>query len=161
MELIVINQRHLKIMLTEEDMIFYGIENEEKTEGALLRILEEAKIKTGFDTKGKRLTVESYPCKKGGCEMFVFAEGEEKETESLRPLYFSFGSPKALAFAMYALSPKEKPKIYTYNEKGCFFAEFNAEKEEKLRISSVLSEFGEEISPDTALPLICERCEEL
>lgn len=80
MELILISDSKLKVMLTEDDMkqyeincdmIDFGSGTPVETRRAFWKILDEAKMKTGFDASGDRVFVQVYPSKSGGCEMFV------------------------------------------------------------------------------------------
>lgn len=80
MELILISDSKLKVMLTADDMKQYEISCDmidydngtpAETRRAFWRILDEAKMKTGFDAAGDRVFVQVYPSKSGGCEMFV------------------------------------------------------------------------------------------
>ena len=77
MELILINEKKLKIMLTPEDMREYEIDCESvdyaraETRRAFWSILDEAKHRTGFDAASERVYIQLYPSREGGCEMFV------------------------------------------------------------------------------------------
>ncbi len=77
MELILISESKLKIMLTADDMEDYSISCEcmsygsKDTRKIFGKILEEAKEKTGFDSNTGQLYIEVYPCRNGGCEVYV------------------------------------------------------------------------------------------
>ena len=77
MELILINEKKLKIMLSPDDMKEYEIDCEsvdyDKTETrrAFWSILDAAKQKTGFDAASERVYIQLYPSREGGCEMYV------------------------------------------------------------------------------------------
>lgn len=77
MELIVISRSKLKIMLTEPDMQHYHLEathmncTDAHTREAFRHIFDDARDEIGFDTEGKRLFVQLYTSKGGGCEIFV------------------------------------------------------------------------------------------
>lgn len=77
MELIVINSRKLKIMMTSEDMAEYELKCENidydnaKTRRAFRCIFERVKQKTGFDASSERVFVQLFPSKGGGCEMYI------------------------------------------------------------------------------------------
>ncbi|MBR5322126.1 MAG: adaptor protein MecA [Clostridia bacterium] len=76
MELILISESKLKIMLTADDMESNGISEELLTYGEkdvrrlFEGILEQAKIKTGFDSSTGRLIIQVYPSRDGGCEVY-------------------------------------------------------------------------------------------
>lgn len=77
MELLLISDSKLKIMLSEEDMKKYDLGSEDidynntHTRRALWQILDEAKVRTGFDAASDKILVQLYPSKDGGCELFV------------------------------------------------------------------------------------------
>lgn len=77
MELILISDSKLKIMLSKNDMTKYALRIEDidydntETQRAFRSILDEAKHKTGFDAARKRIFVQVFPSRCGGCEIFV------------------------------------------------------------------------------------------
>lgn len=76
MELIRISQHKLKIMLTESDMQIYEIPewyNDEEVDlrEALRAVLKEAGRQTGLDFSGGKYSVQFFPSRSGGGEMFV------------------------------------------------------------------------------------------
>ncbi len=81
MELILINDKKLKIMLTPEDMKEYELDCETvdytqtETRRAFWNILDEAKHQTGFDAASERVYIQLYPSRTGGCEMYVTKVG--------------------------------------------------------------------------------------
>ncbi len=77
MELLVISESKLKVMLDKEDMEKYGLLGSEldyddpPTRKKLLRVLDDVKEQSGFDTAADKLLIQLYPSKDGGSEMFV------------------------------------------------------------------------------------------
>lgn len=77
MELILINDKKLKIMLSEADMEKYHITGDEmdysklRTRTVLKSILSDAKDATGFCTDGESFFVQLFTSAHGGCEMFI------------------------------------------------------------------------------------------
>ncbi len=77
MELIRINDQKLKIMLTPSDMTQYELnaehfgENSEEMHRAFRNLMEEVRRRTDFEFDERRLSVQYFPSKEGGCEMFV------------------------------------------------------------------------------------------
>lgn len=77
MELIRISESKLKVMLTSEDMRQYELNaadldcEDSETRQAFRCILEKAKNQTGFDTHNYRIFIQAYPCRGGGCELYV------------------------------------------------------------------------------------------
>ncbi len=87
MELIIIDERKLKIMLTPPDMRYYDLCAERMTAAnaatrrAFRHIFDDARDRIGFDTTGERLLVQLYTSRGGGCEIFVTKLGAEDEFE--------------------------------------------------------------------------------
>lgn len=77
MELIRINDKKLKIMLTSLDMKNYALDSDkmscetEETRRAFRNILHDAGVRGGFDTSSEKIFIQLYPSRAGGCEMFV------------------------------------------------------------------------------------------
>ncbi len=87
MELIVIDERRIKLMLTAEDMKAYRSAAEESGTGEALRgILRDAGEKCGYRGDGMRgrIYVEMYPSKTGGCEVFVTKLAERENRTSMK-----------------------------------------------------------------------------
>ncbi|HBF15871.1 MAG TPA: hypothetical protein DDW30_09400 [Clostridiales bacterium] len=89
MELIRISDRKLKIMLTAADMTAYDFDpdtisnNTAQTGHAFRMLLADIRRQIAFDTEDRHLTVQYFPSRGGGCEMFVSsiptcAEGRKK-----------------------------------------------------------------------------------
>ncbi len=85
MEIIKINCEKVKISLSQADMenlqincdMLDGIDIKGKQ--AFNKILDEAKEICGFSTYGKRIFVQLFPSKDGGCEMFVTRLSDNQE----------------------------------------------------------------------------------
>lgn len=77
MELIRISDRKLKIMLTPKDMRHFELnadtlgEDSAETHRAFRLLLEEIKQQTGFEADDNHLTIQYFPSREGGCEMFI------------------------------------------------------------------------------------------
>lgn len=79
MELIIINEYKIKIVMTEQDMLDYGLDENEfycsvtNTRDILEKIIHKSGIRTGFENinKSERLLLQLYPEKSGGCELYV------------------------------------------------------------------------------------------
>lgn len=89
MELIRISDRKLKIMLTAADMTAYAFDPDTlgdstpQTGHAFRLLLADVRKQIAFDTDNRHLTVQYFPSRGGGCEMFVSsipecAEGRKK-----------------------------------------------------------------------------------
>lgn len=110
MEVILISDSAVKVMLSPQDLSAYAVTWEDLDEDnaacrrAFRKILSETKHKTGFDPFSGTLSVQVYPCRSGGCELYMTvlpmektlsepeAKGEETEmchvfvTEDLKTL---------------------------------------------------------------------------
>ena len=77
MELIRISDRKLKIMLTPTDMCHFELdadsfdENSERMHRSFRRLLEEVKDRIGFVADDHHISVQYFPSREGGCEMFI------------------------------------------------------------------------------------------
>lgn len=77
MELIRISDRKLKIMLTPTDMHHFELnpdtflEDGANMHRSFKNLLAEIKRQTDFDTDDQRVTVQYFPSREGGCEMFI------------------------------------------------------------------------------------------
>ena len=77
MDLIRIDDNKMKIMLTPVDMQCYELDadamdaDNRETRRAFRHILDDVRIRTGFDALSDKLYVQLYPSRGGGCEMFV------------------------------------------------------------------------------------------
>ena len=77
MELIRISDRKLKIMLTPTDMRQFELnadtfgEDSVQMHRSFKLLLEEVKKQTGFEADDRQLSVQYFPSREGGCEMFI------------------------------------------------------------------------------------------
>ena len=87
MELIRINDRKLKIMLTPSDMSHFEMnaerlgEDTEQMRRSFRMLMKEVRRKIAFDLDDRRISVQFFPSREGGCEMFVSSlpSGAEKK----------------------------------------------------------------------------------
>ena len=77
MELIRISDRKLKIMLTPTDMRHFEFnidtfgEDSAQMHRAFRLLLDEIKQQIGFEADDNRISVQYFPSREGGCEMFI------------------------------------------------------------------------------------------
>lgn len=77
MDYLRIDENQLKITLTEEELLFYGMDlatvsySNTETRRAFWAILDDAKRATGFDAAKTRVSVQIFASRSGGCEMFI------------------------------------------------------------------------------------------
>ena len=80
MEYLRISDNKLKITMTEEELLFYGMDlsslsySSTETRRAFWAILDDAKHATGFDAAASKVSVQIYACRSGGCEMYIIGE---------------------------------------------------------------------------------------
>lgn len=86
MDYLRIGDNKLKITLTEEELLFYGMDlsalsySSTETRRAFWAILDDAKHATGFDAAASKVSVQVYASRTGGCEMYII--GAESEQSS-------------------------------------------------------------------------------
>ncbi|MBE6590256.1 MAG: adaptor protein MecA [Ruminococcaceae bacterium] len=95
MELIRISDRKLKIMLTPSDMQQFELnadtfgEDSAEMHRTFRLLLEEIKKRTDFDADDQRFSVQYFPSREGGCEMFIsHLSSPMGDTESEAPSAF-------------------------------------------------------------------------
>ena len=87
MELIRISDRKLKIMLTATDMSHFEMdaerlgEDSEQMRRSFRLLMREVRRKISFDLDDRRISVQYFPSREGGCEMFVSSlpQSEDKK----------------------------------------------------------------------------------
>ena len=124
MELIRIGEGKLKVMLTEEDMALYALDDTAsdcsgtETRRAVFAILDAAKAQIGFDAARDRVCIQMFRGRAGGCELFVSCT--EKGGAPCRLLY-AFPSASRLASAC---SPRRASRVHppptSATTAGCF-----------------------------------------
>lgn len=101
MELIRISDRKLKIMLTPTDMCHFELnadnfgEDSTQMHRAFRLLLNEIRLQTDFDADDTHLSVQYFPSREGGCEMFISnLQSEDAEHERRNaPLSTALSSP--------------------------------------------------------------------
>jgi negative regulator of genetic competence, sporulation and motility len=179
MELILINEKKLKIMLTPEDMREYEIDCDSvdyartETRRAFWSILDEAKHRTGFDAASERVYIQLYPSREGGCEMYVTKVGLlADETNGAkgrgllrvaqeRRLAYSFGDLESLLRVCQRLLGSEHTQgsaAFIDGEGKCYLY-FSGVRGFGVPDSfAVINEFGESEDPDVIIGYISEYC---
>lgn len=82
MEFLRIGENQLKITLTQEELLFYGMDlsslnySSTETRRAFWALLDDAKHATGFDAAATKVSVQVYASRTGGCEMYILREGD-------------------------------------------------------------------------------------
>ncbi len=92
MELIRISENKIKIMLSAGDMSAYDLPTEgldyceEAVREAFRAVLKDAGRRSGMDFSDSRLSIQLYPSRDGGCEMFVTRTGDRSEGDGTEEL---------------------------------------------------------------------------
>jgi negative regulator of genetic competence, sporulation and motility len=115
MELIRISDHKLKIMLTPLDMCHFELnaetfgEDSEKLHGAFRLLLEEIRKQTDFEGDDNHLSVQYFPSREGGCEMFIshlrHEDGTSKKASQRPSLLPAAKSASQLESSCANLSP--------------------------------------------------------
>ena len=109
MELIRITDRKIKIMLTPSDMTRYELNAEDMEEDcerahlAFRHLLKDVQLQTDLEFDDKRIAVQFFPSREGGCEMFVssmqpICAGNEKKRDRSLTLPIPQGKPMTSGF---------------------------------------------------------------
>lgn len=91
MEFLRIGENQLKITLSEDELLFYGLDlsslsySSTETRRGFWALLDDAKHATGFDAAASKVSVQIYASKKGGCEMYISAEEAAEPTKEQSP----------------------------------------------------------------------------
>jgi len=105
LELIRISDQKVKIMLTATDMCHFELNNDHFFENGqamqqnFRRLLDEIKKQIDFDTDDRHISVQYFPSREGGCEMFISCLAPKEDS--------LFGVPAKAEFR--ALELKKKP----------------------------------------------------
>ena len=189
MELILISDSKLKIMLSESDLESYSLTSERldyenvDTREAFKCILDEAKVKTGFDTECGRLFIKVFPSKNGGCEVYVTKGAVEKEktaqkkAQNIKKEYCVFrldDIDRACLACNSLMQMRYVGESSLYFEKrsggrGVYYLVLQQEgrgasQQKKKRLPErcdVVSEFGTKMADNTTYFYIREHCEQI
>ena len=108
MELIRINDRKLKIMLTPSDMSHFEMnaerlgEDTEQMRRSFRMLMKEVRRKIAFDLDDRRVSVQYFPSREGGCEMFVSCTLQEEKKKA----------PAAFPLALLPIKSEQKTNKY-------------------------------------------------
>lgn len=158
MELILLNEKKIKIILTADDLYSMNLTcdkidyDDTKTRRAIWDIFDKAKEETGFDAASEKVYIQIYPITGGGCEMYVTKIGETASQREPQPdnLLFVFGSFDDLCSALNACECYGYDMEYEIfkNENGAFYLKLRLDDRRFLRykkiehIKSLFAEFG-------------------
>ncbi len=128
MEILRIGKYAIKISLSNTEAREYKLTNNEDCDDneikeAFSRLLDNAKDLADFSYTGRKIFTEIYPCKDGGCEVFIsttttdqrLAQSTPKQKSLLHTTIYEFSSLKGLFKACFRLNEikfKGKSSIY-------------------------------------------------
>ena len=179
MELIFINDTKLKIILNDADMEYYRLDcncvnyNNTETRRAFWDILDEAKHKTGFDAASDKVFIQLYPSKEGGCEMYVTklnlpCPPNQKSLQISQPIVAMFKTLKDMIYACRLIKQFSiicNSSAWIDENKICYLLLESDSNSLTSNLSSILNEFGSDISNDNFITYIkehgktiCENC---
>ena len=160
MEYILINESKLKIICEEHELELYGVSADSLEYGDassrkfLDDLLKEAKSKLKFESAKHRILIQLYPCKDGGCEIFIskldLAKKEEnikktpnaKSKETIKKLFFFekldflLEACKRISFLQHSNS-----SAFYLEERG-YYLYFEICDMPKIKESDELEEYG-------------------
>ena len=181
MDFLVVSDSKLKIMLTREDMKKYEIDGEDidyddpRIRRSFWRILDEARVKCGFEAAGDKVLIQFYPSKDGS-EIFVtklglLSAGAERTIArsnkvamlSTRKVVYRF-SDEATFSSAKAVMDKEifagDPRVFV-GDHGEYYVIFDERRYGMGRAEAMpISEYGAEI-PSNLYPYIYEHAREI
>lgn len=182
MEYILISEDKLKIILTRQELDARDVSVDELdyenplARGIVEGLLDYAKDNLGFDTSKRKLLIQLFPSRDGGCELFVTRLGkkEDKSKENrsgdvgrkvprVRPRAFSFESLGGLLSLCKRLkSSGYLPQGSVWVDlQGQWFLTLTGEDTELDRVLGVIAEYGEEQSYTATSLYLCEHAREL
>ncbi len=178
MELLLVASGRLKIVMSSRDMQEYAItceglgQKDGNTKQVLRSILAKARDEVGFVTVGNRVTVQMYPSKDGGCEMYVTKSTATPLPVPLHsgmrriPNVFRFGGMQNMLCACRKLSDRDdilSSAAYLGNDgKECYLLLYtpalDAFGREPLLFSAA-NEYGKLWNTAYAIAYLKEHCE--
>lgn len=171
LELLRISETKMKITLDRADMEKYRVDagaidyGKRETRKAFWGILDEVKLRTGFDVSGGKALIQCYPSRDGGCELFVtklgaFPEVTERAISrsgnaamlSAGRCVYLFGKFSDLLFAVRAVNGEggNPPSDLYAGEDGGYYLvleERDPAVEGGISRSARLSEYGKRLFP--------------
>ena len=122
MEITLLTETELKVSLTRDDMEHYSLDcasidyDTTGTRRAFWSILDEARLKTGFDAAHDRIYIRLYPSRDGGCEMYVtkLPDGKYADTDTAETEHpSSRAEEKGSGYALYLLASPEPSDLFS------------------------------------------------
>lgn len=185
MEIVRINEKKLKLTLDEEDVKRYGVDvsrldyTDTETRKVLWNLLDEAHVRTGFNAASDRVLIETFPGRRGGCEIYVTLLCEGGKQKGRRHVAYRFTketylrsaarlllhNTRVLASVLYR-DPEGVPVLFltlTGAEgkepplSSLSFLEEYGEKRQGELYASYVKEYGKEIFSHDAIEKLCKE----
>lgn len=169
MKFLNISDTKLKVTLSSEDCLEYGIDpsggdyTTREIRGAVRRILAVAADECGFSSAGEKILVQLYPLPSGECELLVtrLADLSRKDRDTLtstdgislleqtRGIY-RFSDPESLSAAVRAVYREGVESDLYRDDLGRFYLSLKEEIADGISEFEIFIEYGERLS---ALPI--------
>lgn len=178
MELIIINEKKLKVTLSGEEMTKYDLDGLDEcacgTRSSLRGMMRDIQMQTGFNSGGEKLYIQLYPCRNGGCELYItvldtansvpthdsinMSEISTTDFGRIRGVIYGFECISDMASACRAAVQQMAGSIhssaYSDDRGGAFLV---LDKQPGNHVSRLLSEFGRPEYGESVAPYICEH----
>ena len=177
MEFISIGKSKLKIIMSADDMLKFGIDlsalehNDQSAVSTLTDVIKGGGGELGFDIKSSKLYIQCYPSREGGCEMYVTKlgdlgrsrepGGEKRPSSGLRQVAYSFETLRDLISVCKRLFNIGYDEVSEAFSCGSKFLLLLSEPEENAYIPlsefSFIREYGKSESIKNSELLLAER----
>lgn len=156
-----IDNRTVKIILTEEDMQQYSLTyeqmdyNDRTTRRAILNIMEQVQSRTSLDVEQNKLFIEAFPSDHGGCVLYINLVNAKENGKSFQkerpsfdtPLIFSLDTVDILAASCRRLFYDYahliiKSSLYTGDRSGYILLLYTYCRSNQ-RIINIMTEYGD------------------
>ncbi|MEG2038689.1 MAG: adaptor protein MecA, partial [Oscillospiraceae bacterium] len=171
-EILMINSQKIKVILDKQDMEKMNITVESldyltaQARKTILRILADAKQKTGFEPIGTKLYIETFPEETGGCILLLSSRPEEKKLPEATkmspagPVLFGFEDLEILITASCKLFRRYCHRVYKSSlyrlENIYVLMVYPLDKVDRLTVS-FLCEFGEKLGEGVVAAAVVEE----
>lgn len=179
MELILISENKLKVMLSSAEMEEYELSvstfdaEKDRLRDSVKKVMSKIKDTVGFDATEEHAYIQLYPCRKGGCELYItkccdeiYPADHEKlsqcelnvtDTCIARDTMYSFDNLEALLSLCRALSidaDKREADLYMSDD-GIYMLKLYCKLTERER--QLWEEFGQRETPEPFLLYMTEH----
>ncbi len=152
MEITSLGKLSIRIKLEQSDMDKFGVTYDDmdyknaRTKHIIWELLDKARESAGFDTDGKKLHIQIFPSKQGGCELYISKISASCEGFDEKSYRFS-SLESALAALVYLKKMNLICRAKLYSMGGFWFISADAE----------LSEYGEKLNEPLEIDVLREH----